>query len=108
MSNIEKKVEELKIMLDNCEDFILLDVRTDNEVLISKISEKSVHIPMNEIPNRLNEINDDKEIIVYCKSGKRSTKVCEYLKLNNYTDVKNLSGGILAWSKQIDSSILVH
>ena len=59
MSNIEKKVEELKIMLDNCEDFILLDVRTDNEVLISKISEKTVHIPMNEIPNRLNEINDE-------------------------------------------------
>ena len=63
MSNIEKKVEELKTMLDNNEDFILLDVRTENEVLVSKISNKSIHIPMNEIPNRLTELNSNKEII---------------------------------------------
>ena len=108
MSNIEKKVEELKIMLDNGEDFTLLDVRTDNEVLVSKISNHSIHIPMNEIPNRLAELSSDKEIIVYCKSGKRSAKVCEYLELNNYKNVKNLNGGILAWAEQIDSSILVY
>ena len=108
MSNIEKKVEELKTMLDNNEDFILLDVRTENEVLVSKISNKSIHIPMNEIPNRLTDLDFNKEIVVYCKSGKRSAKVCEYLKHNNYTNVKNLSGGILAWAKQIDSSILVY
>ena len=46
MSNIEKQVEELKTMLDNNEDFILLDVRTENEVLVSKISDKSIHIPI--------------------------------------------------------------
>ena len=49
-----------------------------------------------------------KQIIVYCKSGKGSAKVCEYLEHNNYTDVKNLSGGIIAWAEQIDSSILVY
>ena len=64
MSNIEKQVEELKTMLDNNEDFILLDVRTENEVLVSKISNKSIHIPMNEIPNRLTELDSNKEIIV--------------------------------------------
>ena len=108
MSNIEKKVEELKTMLDNNEDFILLDVRTENEVLVSKISDKSIHIPMKDIPNRLGELDSNKEIIVYCKSGKRSAKVCEYLEQNNYTNVKDLNGGILAWAKQIDSSILVY
>ena len=108
MSNIEKNVQELKVMLDNNEDFLLLDVRTENEVLVSKISDKSIHIPMNEIPNRLTDLDSNKEIIVYCKSGKRSAKVCEYLKNNNYTNIKNLSGGILAWSEQIDSSILVY
>ena len=108
MSNIEKKVEELKIMLDNHEDFILLDVRKENEVLVSKISKKIVHIPTNEIPNRLAELDSNKEIVVYCKSGKRSAKVCEYLKQNNYTNIKNLNGGILAWAEQIDSSILVY
>ena len=108
MSNIEKNVQELKDMLDNNEDFLLLDVRTENEVLVSKISDKSIHIPMNDIPNRLGDLDSNKEIIVYCKSGKRSAKVCEYLELNNYTNVKNLSGGILAWAEQIDSSILVY
>ena len=108
MSNIETTVQELKNMLDNNEDFILLDVRTENEVLVSKISDKSIHIPMNDIPNRLPEIDNKKQIIVYCKSGKRSAKVCEYLEHNNYTDVKNLSGGIIAWAEQIDSSILVY
>ena len=108
MSNIEKNVEELKIMLDNHEDFILLDVRKENEVLVSKISEESIHIPMNEIPNRLAELDFNKEIVVYCKSGKRSAKVCEYLKQNNYTNIKNLNGGILAWAEQIDSSLLVY
>ena len=79
MSNMEKNVQELKVMLDNNEDFLLLDVRTENEVLVSKISDKSIHIPMNDIPNRLGELDSNKEIIVYCKSGKRSEKVCEYL-----------------------------
>ena len=108
MSNKKVTAEELKIMLEKNEDFVLLDVRTETEVLVSKISEKSIHIPMNEIPNRLTNLDSNKEIVVYCKSGKRSAKVCEYLKHNNYTNVKNLSGGILAWAEQIDSSILVY
>ena len=63
---------------------------------------------MNEIPNRLDELATDKEIIVQCKSGKRSAKVCEFLMHNNFKDVKNLQGGILAWSREIDSSVIVH
>ena len=50
----EKNVQELESMLNNNKDFILLDVRTENEVLISKISEKSYHIPMNDIPSKMN------------------------------------------------------
>ena len=104
----EKNVQELESMLNNNKDFILLDVRTDNEVFISKISDKSYHIPMNDIPSRISELDNNKEIIVYCKSGKRSAKVCEYLEQNSYTNVKNLDGGILAWAERIDSSILVY
>ena len=108
MSNIGKKVEELKTMLDNNEDFILLDVRTENEVLVSKISDKSIHIPMNDIPNRLGDLDSNKEIIVYCKSGKRSAKVCQFLLNNNYENVKNLKGGIIAWANEIDPTIMVY
>ena len=108
MKVIELSVLELKKLFDNNEEFILLDVRTEQEVLISSISEHAIHIPMNEIPNRLNELNKNKEIIIHCKSGKRSQKVCEYLIENNFINVKNLSGGILAWSNEIDPSILVY
>ena len=102
----EISVQLLKTKLNAEEDILLLDVRTDYEVLISRIKE-SIHIPMNDIPNRLLELDKSKEIIVQCKSGKRSAKVCEYLLTNGYTNVKNLKGGIIAWSREIDPSIIV-
>ena len=103
----EITVTELKNKFDNNEDFILLDVRNIQEVLYSKI-EKSFHIPMNEIQDRINELDSNKEIIIQCKSGKRSARVCEYLITQNFNNVKNLSGGILAWAEKIDSSIQVY
>ena len=103
----EINVMQLKEMFDNNNDFILLDVRTEIEVLTSSISSKAIHIPMNEIPNKLNELNKNKEIIVHCKSGKRSKKVCEYLINNQFNNVKNLCGGIIDWSNKIDSTIIV-
>jgi len=107
MSLNEINVHELKDMLDENIDFILLDVRNDNEVILSNIS-KSIHIPMNIIPNRFTELDKSKEIIVYCKSGKRSAKVCEFLINNEFKNIKNLQGGILAWAEEIDSSIIVY
>jgi len=92
----EKNVQELKSMLNSGEDFILLYIRTENEVLVSKISDKSYHIPINDIPFRINELDSNKQIIVYCKSGKRSAKVCEYLNNNKFLNGCNLKGGISA------------
>tara|TARA_B100000401_G_scaffold180364_1_gene121231 strand:- start:21 stop:341 length:321 start_codon:yes stop_codon:yes gene_type:complete len=103
----EITVKELKNKFDNNEDFMLLDVRNIQEVLFSKIN-GSIHIPMNEIMNRINELDSNKEIIIQCKSGKRSARVCEYLMTQNYKNVKNLIGGIIAWSNEIDNSIQVY
>ncbi len=103
----EKNVQELENLIKSNNDFILLDVRTENEVLVSTISDKSYHIPMNDIFLRINELDCNKQIIVYCKSGKRSAKVCEYLNKNNFLDIYNLKGGILAWSNEIDPDILI-
>ena len=103
----EITVKELKNKFDNNEDFMLLDVRNIQEVLFSKIN-GSIHIPMNEIMNRINELDSNKEIIIQCKSGKRSARVCEYLMTQNYKNVKNLIGGIIAWSDEIDNSIQVY
>ena len=102
----EINVHALKELIDSKTKFTLLDVRKDHEVLVSKIN-SSIHIPMHEVPDRLNEINKEEVIIVQCKSGKRSAKVCEYLLQQGYVNVKNLDGGILAWSQKIDPSILV-
>tara|TARA_B100000530_G_scaffold293791_1_gene211460 strand:- start:199 stop:519 length:321 start_codon:yes stop_codon:yes gene_type:complete len=103
----EITVAELKNKFDNNDDFMLLDVRNIQEVLYSKI-ENSVHIPMNEIVNRMNELDPNKEIIIQCKSGKRSARVCEYLMTQNFNNVKNLTGGIIAWADEIDNSIQVY
>ena len=103
----EIDVIELNEKFKSKQEFLLLDVRKDLEVMVSKIN-NSIHIPMNEIPSRLNEIDKNKEIIVQCKSGKRSAKVCEFLMQNGYSNVKNLVGGILAWAKHIDNSIIVY
>ena len=103
----EIEVRELNEKFNNKEDFTLLDVRNLQEVLFSKIK-KSIHIPMNEIPERFDELDKNKEIIVQCKSGKRSAKVCEYLITQNFTNIKNLRGGILAWAQEIDPSIKVY
>ncbi len=107
MSLNEIDVKELKTMLDNHSDFILLDVRNDSEVLISNIS-KSIHIPMKDIPNRFTDLDKSKEIVVYCKSGIRSAKVCEFLNNKKFKLVKNLKGGILSWAEKIDPSIIVY
>tara|TARA_Y100000590_G_C15731579_1_gene1017228 strand:- start:2920 stop:3240 length:321 start_codon:yes stop_codon:yes gene_type:complete len=103
----EIDVQTLKIKIDQNDDFILLDIRTDSEYYLSNIN-ASVHIPMNEIPEKFKTLDKDKEIIVQCKSGKRSAKVCEFLLKNNFNNVKNLKGGILDWAKHIDPSIIVY
>ena len=100
-------VNELKNLNENNEKFILLDVRTDVEVLQSKIPIDSIHIPMNQIPSRIIELDKNQNIIVYCKSGKRSQKVCDYLIQNNFKNIRNLDGGILAWANKIDPTLLI-
>jgi len=103
----EIDVKTLNEKISNKDNFILLDVRTDSEYFLSNI-EGAIHIPMNDIPNKLNTIDKNKEIIVQCKSGKRSAKVCQFLLNNNYENVKNLKGGIIAWANEIDPTIMVY
>ena len=81
-----------------------MDVREKEAIAIAKI-ENSQWIPMNEVPKRLNEIDPSKKIVVYCKSGMRSANVVNFLKSAGFSDVNNLKGGILAWSREIDSDV---
>ena len=103
----EIDVKTLNEKILSNEDFILIDVRTDSEYYLSNIKE-AIHMPMNTIPENLESLDKSKEIIIQCKSGIRSEKVCEFLLNNNYKNVKNLKGGIVAWAKEIDQTIIVY
>ena len=100
----ETDVKELKRKIDAKEDFFLLDVREPNEFQIGRIPGSTL-IPLGEVPQRVNEIPRDKEIVVHCKMGGRSAKAAAFLRQQGYKNVKNLKGGILDWSDKIDPSV---
>jgi len=83
------------------DNYRFLDVRTESEFLSGHI-ENSIHIPLQELPSRLDEIEQlkQKDIIVYCRSGARSGKATNILIKNNFK-VQNLSGGILDWEGKL-------
>lgn len=83
---------------------VLLDVREHDERFTAAIL-PSIHIPMNEIPGRLEEIPRDRELIVYCHHGARSEMVAGFLEGEGYSQVENLSGGIDAWSAYVDRKV---
>jgi adenylyltransferase/sulfurtransferase len=100
----EISVTELKDILDQDEHPVVIDVREPFEINIAQI-DGTVHIPMREMPDHLKDFDTNQEIIVHCKSGGRSAKICKLLIENEFTNVKNVKGGILAWSREVDSNI---
>lgn len=97
-------VHELKQMIDNKEDFQLIDVREPFEVEICTLGAEL--IPLAEIPNRVNEISKDKKVVVHCRSGARSGNAIGFLEQNfGFTNLYNLTGGILAWANEIDPTM---
>ena len=99
-------VRELKNRLNDEDQLFILDVRETYEYAMSNIGGRS--IPLNEIESRMNEIPNDQEIVVHCKSGVRSKKAIEVLKQNGLIKLINLDGGILAWQKEIDTELEVY
>ncbi len=86
------------------EEVVLLDVREGFERRVASIS-PSLHIPMNEVPDRLDEIPRDRLLVVYCHSGERSMLVAGFLAGRGYRSVANLAGGIDAWSALVDPDV---
>lgn len=84
--------------------FLLLDVRTDEETAVCALPD-SVHIPMNLIPLRSNELPDGLPIVVYCHHGIRSLHSAMYLADAGFETLYNLQGGIDAWAAQIDENM---
>ena len=95
---------ELKAKSEANESFVLVDVREPYEYEIARIP-GSVLIPLGEIERRWEELPEDKEIILQCRSGVRSAQALGILQAKGLTNLANLKGGILAWSDTVDPSV---
>jgi adenylyltransferase/sulfurtransferase len=97
----EVTVQELKKLMDSRADFQLIDVREPHEYEICNLDGEL--IPMSDIPNNVDKIAKDKQVVIHCRSGKRSGDMLLWLEKNHgFTNLYNLKGGILAWAKDID------
>ena len=97
--------EEVKALLDQQAQFILLDVRELWEFELSKISGSKL-IPMGDVPSRAHqELDPDEHIIVICHHGVRSMSVTNWLRQQGFESAQSLRGGIDAWSKRIDPKL---
>jgi len=96
--------KELKFRLDKGEQLVLLDVREQWEYDLAKLS-GSLLIPLATLPQSLARLNRDSEIIAICHHGMRSADATNFLLQQGFTKVKNLVGGIDAWSAQVDGTV---
>lgn len=105
MSEVKEiTVQELKKMRDEGAAHQLIDVREEHEADIATIH--GLLIPMGDVMDRIDEIKKDVPVIVHCRSGARSRAIVEAIQANfGYTNLFNLKGGILAWSREIDPEI---
>src|ERR1017187_2763023 len=94
---------EVKARIDRGDSFVLIDVREPHEYQICRIPYAKL-IPLVQLPQRVNELDRDIEIVAHCKSGMRSAKAVDLLKKAGYR-ARNMKGGILAWSDKVDPSV---
>ncbi len=95
---------EVKAKQDRGEQFVLVDVREPHEFQIARIP-GSVLIPLGDVPKRLGELDQNAEIVMHCKMGGRSAKAVDILKQNGFKNVRNMTGGITAWSDKVDPTV---
>jgi len=96
----EIQPEELKQRLEAGEDIFILDVREPHEYQICNLN--GYLIPLGDLPKRVHELDSSREIVAHCRSGMRSAKAVDFLRQAGFRKVKNLAGGVLAWSDRVD------
>ena len=104
LTESEIEVTEVKEKLDRGDKFVLIDVREPHEHQICHIAAAKL-IPLGEIGKRLGELDPEADIVIHCKSGMRSARACGILRAAGFKHVRNMKGGILAWSDQVDPSV---
>lgn len=102
----EVSAGELDSRLRAADPPVVLDVREPWERDIARLN-GTLDIPMGEISARLAELPRDRDIVVMCRSGGRSSRVADYLHQMGYR-AANLTGGILAWARDVDPAIKTY
>lgn len=100
---------ELQALLDSGVKPLMLDVREAHE-LSNGMIEGAVHIPMNEVPARLEDFASQQEqaVVIICRSGQRSAQVGQFMEHVGFTDVINLEGGMNSWATDVDTTMTVY
>jgi rhodanese-related sulfurtransferase len=102
----EITVQDLKKMIDNKEDFQLIDVRETFEYEMSNLS--GLNIPLAGLLLEADKVSKDKPVIMQCRSGARSAAALNQLEQLGYTNLSNLKGGILAWKAEFEPDMPVY
>ncbi len=102
----EISVQELKDMMDHNVEFQLIDVREPFEYEVSNLN--GVNIPLSGVVIEKDKISKDIPVVIQCRSGKRSAQAVMLLEQEGYTNLSNLTGGILAWKEAFDPEMDVY
>ena len=86
---------------------LLVDVREGWELEIARLPD-AVHIPLAALPERLAELDRNRDVVVMCRSGGRSLTAARFLESRGYPSVANLAGGILAWQRDVDPTLATY
>jgi sulfur-carrier protein adenylyltransferase/sulfurtransferase len=100
----EIDVVELKQKIDRGDNFVLIDVREPHEYKICSIPGREAD-SAGRVPKHVGEFDPEADIVIHCRSGMRSAKACAVLRQNGFQHVRNVVGGILAWSDKVDPSV---
>ena len=96
----EISATELKTRQDRGDNLFVLDVREPHEYQICNLN--GTLIPLGELQRRVNELDSSAEMVVHCRSGKRSADAIRFLQTVGFKKLWNLKGGILAWANEVD------
>jgi sulfur-carrier protein adenylyltransferase/sulfurtransferase len=99
----EITARDLKARQDRGDDLFILDVREPHEYQICNLNGKL--IPLGELPRRVSELDSSREMVVHCRSGKRSADAIMFLQKAGFKKLLNLKGGVLAWADEVDPSM---
>ena len=102
MGNIS--VKQLDEFRKSGKEHTLLDIREHEELAIASL-DGVLHIPMNSLPENLDQLSKEHPLIVMCHTGGRSAQVEDWLLSQGYSNALNLEGGIAAWSAEIDPNV---